>query len=293
MPNQKLENLLNLSLEVSPEERARSQALEMGYRPEEKTWELIVKYSGSLDAVREMGVRVEEMRNEYAILIVPEDRIEEVSALPQIEYVEKPKRLFFAVNRARAASCINILQEPPRNLTGRGILVAVLDSGIDYFHEDFRNRDGTTRIAALWDQTLDRVFTREEINEALETGSRSGARELLPSVDGSGHGTSVAGIAAGNGRESDGAYRGVAYESDLLVVKLGNAKEEGFPRTTELMRAVDFAVGRAVDMVMPLAVNISFGNTYGSHDGTGLLETFLDDIGNYGRTTIVVGSGNE
>lgn len=293
MPNQKLENLLNLSLEVSPEERARSQALEMGYRPEEKTWELIVKYSGSLDAVREMGVRVEEMRNEYAILIVPEDRIEEVSALPQIEYVEKPKRLFFAVNRARAASCINILQEPPRNLTGRGILVAVLDSGIDYFHEDFRNRDGTTRIAALWDQTLDRVFTREEINEALETGSRSGARELLPSVDGSGHGTSVAGIAAGNGRESDGAYRGVAYESDLLVVKLGNAKEEGFPRTTELMRAVDFAVGRAVDMVMPLAVNISFGNNYGSHDGTGLLETFLDDIGNYGRTTIVVGSGNE
>ena len=293
MPNQKLENLLNLSLEVSPEERARSQALEMGYRPEEKTWELIVKYSGSLDAVREMGVQVEEMRNEYAILIVPEDRIEEVSALPQIEYVEKPKRLFFAVNRARAASCINILQEPPRNLTGRGILVAVLDSGIDYFHEDFRNRDGTTRIAALWDQTLDRVFTREEINEALETGSRSGARELLPSVDGSGHGTSVAGIAAGNGRESDGAYRGVAYESDLLVVKLGNAREEGFPRTTELMRAVDFAVGRAVDMVMPLAVNISFGNTYGSHDGTGLLETFLDDIGNYGRTTIVVGSGNE
>ena len=293
MPNQKLENLLNLSLEVSPEERARYQALVMGYRPVEKKWDLIVKYSGSLDAVREMGVRVEEMRNEYAILIVPEDRIEEVSALPQIEYVEKPKRLFFAVNRARAASCINILQEPPRNLTGRGILVAVLDSGIDYFHEDFRNRDGTTRIAALWDQTLDRVFTREEINEALETGSRSGARELLPSVDGSGHGTSVAGIAAGNGRESDGAYRGVAYESDLLVVKLGNAREEGFPRTTELMRAVDFAVGRAVDMVMPLAVNISFGNTYGSHDGTGLLETFLDDIGNYGRTTIVVGSGNE
>lgn len=293
MPNQKLENLLNLSLEVSPEERARSQALEIGYRPDEKTWELIVKYSGSLDAVRELGVQVEEMQNEYAILVVPEGLIERVSALPQIEYIEKPKRLFFAVNRARAASCINILQEPPMNLTGRGVLVAVLDSGIDYFHEDFRNRDGTTRIAALWDQTLERMFTREEINEALKTGSRSQARELLPSVDNSGHGTSVAGIAAGNGRESDGAYRGVAYESELLVVKLGNAREEGFPRTTELMRAVDFVVGRAVDMVMPLAVNISFGNTYGSHDGTGLLETFLDDIGNYGRTTVVVGSGNE
>ena len=205
------------------------------------------KYSGSLDAVREMGVRVEEMRNEYAILIVPENLIDQVSALPQIEYVEKPKRLFFAVNRAKAASCINILQEPPRNLTGRGVLVAVLDSGIDYFHQDFRNPDGTTRIAMLWDQTLGQVFTREDIDRALEADNRAQARQVVPSTDASGHGTSVAGIAAGNGQESEGAYRGVAYESQLLVVKLGNAREEGFPRTTELMRAVDFAVGQAVD----------------------------------------------
>ena len=293
MPNQKLENLLNLSLEVTPRERSRSLELEIGYIPEERSWELIVKYSGNLDKVREMGIQVEEMRNEYAILIVPESLIDQVSALPQIEFVEKPKRLFFAVNRAKSASCINILQEPPENLTGKGVLVAVIDSGIDYFHEDFRNPNGTTRIGALWDQTLGRVFTGEEINEALETGNRVDARNLVPSVDGSGHGTSVAGIAAGNGRESDGAYRGVAYESEILAVKLGAASEDGFPRTTELMRAVDFVVGRAVEMEMPLAVNISFGNTYGSHDGTGLLETFLDDIGNYGRTTIVVGSGNE
>ena len=293
MPNQKLENLLNLSLEVTPQERARSQELETGYMPKEKSWELIVKYSGSLDGVREMGVQVEELQNEYAILIVPENLIDQVSRLPQIEYVEKPKRLFFAINRAKAASCINNLQEPPENLTGKGVLMAVIDSGIDYFHDDFRNEDGTTRILELWDQALDKVFTAAEINNALEAESRAEAREILPSVDGSGHGTSVAGIAAGNGRESEGAYRGVAFESELLVVKLGAAREEGFPRTTELMRGVDFVVRRAVEMRQPLVVNISFGNTYGSHDGTGLLETFLNDIGNYGQTTIVVGSGNE
>ena len=293
MPNQKLENLLNLSLEVTPQERARSQELETGYMPKEKSWELIVKYSGSLDGVREMGVQVEELQNEYAILIVPENLIDQVSRLPQIEYVEKPKRLFFAINRAKAASCINILQELPENLTGKGVLMAVIDSGIDYFHDDFRNEDGTTRILESWDQTLDKVFTSAEINNALEAESRAEAREILPSVDGSGHGTSVAGIAAGNGRESEGAYRGVAFESELLVVKLGSAREEGFPRTTELMRGVDFVVRRAVEMRQPLVVNISFGNTYGSHDGTGLLETFLNDIGNYGQTTIVVGSGNE
>ena len=224
MPNQKLENLLNLSLEVSPQERSRSQELETGYMPEEKSWELIVKYSGSLDGVRDMGVQVEELQNEYAILIVPENLIEQVSRLPQIEYVEKPKRLFFAVNRAKAASCINILQEPPENLTGRGVLMAVIDSGIDYYHEDFRNGDGSTRILELWDQGLDKVFTAAEINQALQAENRIKAREIVPSVDGSGHGTSVAGIAAGNGRESEGAYRGVAYESELLVVKLGTAR---------------------------------------------------------------------
>ena len=171
--------------------------------------------------------------------------------------------------------------------------MAVLDSGIDYFHGDFRKEDGTTRIVLLWDQVLNRVFTSEEINKALATGSRARARELVPSTDYSGHGTAVAGIAAGNGRESGGTYRGIAYESQLLVVRLGNARPDGFPRTTELMRAVNFAVVQAVERQMPLVVNISFGNTYGSHDGTSLLETYLDDIGNYGRTTVVVGSGNE
>lgn len=293
MANQKLENVLNLALETGEEEREQSADLSTGFDPETKTWELIVKYSGNLDEIRGLGVAVEEMRNEYAILTVPQDLVDIVSAFPQIEYVEKPKRLFFAVNRARTASCINLLQENPFDLSGRGVLVAVLDSGIDYFHEDFRLEDGTTRIAVLWDQVLGRVFTQEEINEALAAGSRARARALVPSADLSGHGTSVAGIAAGNGRASEGVYRGIAYESELLVVRLGSADPEGFPRTTQLMRAVNFAVTQAVERQMPLVINISFGNTYGSHDGTSLLETFLDDISNYGRTTVVVGSGNE
>lgn len=293
MENQKLENLLNLSLSVTEEERARSQELETGFDPVTRTWDLIVKYSGNLDSVRALGVAVEEMRNEYAILTVPEPMIGVISSFPQIEYIEKPKRLFFAINRAKAASCINPLQEAPYNLTGRGILVGVLDSGIDYFHPDFRRPDGTTRIRAIWDQNLNQVFTAEDINRALEAGSREAARGIVPSVDGSGHGTAVAGIAAGNGREERGAYRGVAYESELLIVKLGTARAEGFPRTTELMRGMNFLVDRAVEYGLPLAANISFGNTYGSHDGTSLLETFLSDMSNYGRTTVVVGSGNE
>ncbi|MCD8084034.1 MAG: S8 family serine peptidase [Clostridiales bacterium] len=291
--DQKLEDLLNLSLETPEEERARSAELETGFDAEEKTWELIVRYTGSLDELRSLGVSVEELSAGFAILTVPESLVDRVSGLSQIEYVEKPKRLFFAVNRAKAASCLNVMQEQPWGLTGRGVMTAILDSGIDYFHEDFRNADGTTRILGLWDQNLGRSFTREEINRALETGSRSLGRELVPTTDLSGHGTAVAGIAAGNGREENGKYRGVAYESELLIVKLGTERPDGFPRTTELMRAADYAVRTSSELGLPAAINISIGNTYGSHDGSSFLESFLNTIGRYGRTAIIVGSGNE
>lgn len=92
------------------------------------------------------------------------------------------------------------------------------------------------------------------------------ARPLIPSGDFSGHGTAVLGIAAGNGRASDGVNRGVAYESEILVVKMGNAGTNSFPRTTELMEGIDYLVRQASAMGKPIAINISFGNNYGSHE---------------------------
>ena len=293
--DQKAEDLLNLALDTPYEMRERSKQLDVGYDRESRTWELIVKYSGNLkeQLLGLPGVEVVELMNEYAILTVPESLVNRIIALPQIEYVEKPKRLYFAVNQGKAASCIPSVQTGELDLSGRGVIVAVIDSGIDYYHGDFRNEDGSTRILKLWDQSKGRVYTREEIDEALAAGSREAARQIVDSVDLSGHGTAVAGIAAGNGRESGGRYRGVAYESDLLVVKLGAPKADSFPRTTELMTALDFVVREAAQQLRPVVINISFGNTYGSHDGRSLLEAYIDDISNYGRSVVVIGTGNE
>lgn len=281
MTNQNVENLLNLALDASEEEREKSLNLDVGFNPIERDWEVIVKYSGSLDPVREFALQVVELRNEYAVLTVRESDIERLSRTPQIEYIEKPKRLFFQTENGRRVSCINEVQSSRLSLAsnvlfGEGILVAVIDSGIDYANEDFRNEDGSTRIHRLWDQTvpgnppqgyfLGSEYTREQINEALGAGSEAERRRILPSVDTSGHGTAVAGIAAGNGRGSGSQSRGVASQSELLIVKLGRPREEGFPRTTELMQALNYAVEEALKAGRPLAVNLSIGNTYGSHE---------------------------
>lgn len=302
--SQKAENLLNLALDATSEEREKSLELEVGYQPLDQEWDLIIKYSGNLEAVREIASSVTELSNEYAILTVPESRIEQLAQIPEIEYIEKPKRLFFEAANGKRVSCILPVQTAPLKLFGAGILTAVIDSGIDYSHPDFRNPDGTTRIRALWDQSisgnppegyfLGTEYTQEQINAALSEPVKARQEQIVPSRDISGHGTSVAGVAAGNGRGSvGGIYMGVAPQSELLIVKLGNPRREGFPRTTELMQGVDYVLRKALEYRMPVAINISFGNTYGSHEGTSLLERYLDDMSNYWKSVICVGSGNE
>lgn len=293
MSDQKIENLLNLALDASQEERQKSQILEVGYNAQDQMWEVIIRYNGKFDA-EQRGWRAVYLSGGYAILTLPQSDIELLSSLPQVEYIEMPKRLYFSVDTGRAASCISSVQTTDTRLFGEDILIAVIDSGVDYFHPDFRNEDGSTRIAAIWDQTaavnlqslpqmaekesdkggllppsgffLGVEYTREDIDRALSAGSQAAGYAIVGERDTTGHGTQVLGIAAGNGRASGGRFRGVAPRSDILVVKLGTARAGGFPRTTQLMQALEYVVQKARELGKPLAVNLSFGNVYGSHE---------------------------
>lgn len=318
--SQKLDSTLNLALDITQEEREKSKELSAGYDAAEKTWRVIVKYTGNLTEVESVieGSQTISLFNQYGIVRLPENQIDALAALPQIQFVEKPKDVFFSLDTARSISCINSVQAAPNpsppslGLTGNHVLVGLADSGIDITHPAFRREDGSTRILFLWDQTgtpdSDGIFhtpegysqgiewNEEQINQYI-LGSAPGQvlppEISIPIESGTGHGTAVAGIAAGNGRGSAGRqYRGVATESPLIVVKLG-ISQEGFPRTTEVMEAMDYIVKKASFLQMPVAVNLSFGNNYGAHDGQSLFEGFITDLTGVWKNVIVIASGNE
>lgn len=263
----------------------------------------------NVEEMRATGIQVTELLGNYAIVVLEETLVEEFLENPDILYAELPVRVYTSVELGRAASCVrNRPTAPyvPANLSGKGILVGIVDSGIDYVHPDFRNEDGTTRISALWDQSssfgtppegyaFGTLFSREQIDLALREEVVSDQRRIVPEVDLSGHGTHVAGIACGNGRASDGRYRGIAYESDLIVVKLAEVRSEraGVSGTARLMEAIDFCIRFAMERNQPLALNLSYGTNEGAHNGKSLLETYINTVVRMAKCVICVGTGNE
>ncbi len=279
MNNQKVDNQLNLALDATTEERLKSMDLNVGYDEADNIWELIIRYNGNIENLQQENIQVFPLLSDYAILRVPQPLIDRLALLDEIIFIEKPKRLNFAIRQGIRSSCISLLQNNDSlNLFGKGVIIAVIDSGIDYQHEAFIKEDRSSRIYEIWDQTTDIIYNNAQINEALF----SKGQIKLNTTDVSGHGTAVASIASG-----------VAPESELLIVKLGRSLPNSFPRTSELMRAVDYCVKKGLELNLPMVINLSFGNNYGAHDGNSLVETYMDIAAQTGKTTIVAGSGNE
>lgn len=292
MANQKLEDQLSLALDTPAQMREKSDNLDTGYAPSENTWELIVKYNGNLDRLTG-GIRVEPLIAGYAIVTIPENLIGAFSRMEEIEFIEKPKKLYPQVTAGLGASCFYPLLHPVsgKALSGQGVYMAILDSGIDYTDPMFRYADGTTKIAWLWDQGKradaekgekppQGFFTGVEYSRKMLNANLQKNSERL-TTDVTGHGTNVAKIAVQG-----------APESELIVVKLDTARGT-YPSTVSLLRAFTYVAKKAQAENMPVAINLSYGNTYGAHDGSSLLERFIDNITEVGRNVICIGAGNE
>lgn len=271
----------------------------------ENVWQVLVKYNGDIEAVaRQEGGIAQIINNQFAILTIEPGSIDHLLDYTEVEYMETPKRLIYTATQNMTASCIPEVQNnAPYQLKGSGVLLGIIDSGINYAHPDFRNEDGTTRITSIWDQTITgnppegflqgSEYTRAQIDEALQQPTKAERLAVVPSEDLVGHGTHVAGIAGGNGRASNGQIVGVAPEAEFIIVKLGRPDAEGFVRNIEIMLAVKYVLERATALGKPVAINLSLGMNTGPHDGNALLEQYLGDAATVWKNNIVVGSGNE
>lgn len=264
--------------------------------------EVIAKFNGDIKKIAsDLGAEAEIIYQNYAIITIDKTKIGDLNSYTEVEHLELPKNLYFEGPNNISASCINAVQRTNGyNLSGKGVIVAVIDSGIDYMHPDFRNSDGTSRILFIWDQTANGTppigfysgaeYNNQQINSAILSPD---PYLVVPSSDTNGHGTAVAGIAAGNGRSSAGVNIGVAPEADIISVKVGYKGYASFARSTELMRAIKYVIEKAKRFNKPICINMSFGMNNGSHRGDSLFETFITEISADWKTSIIIPTGNE
>lgn len=201
---------------------------------------------------------------------------------------------------------------PTLRLLGEGVMIGIVDTGIDYRNPLFRNADGSTRIAAIWDQTIQEgetpegflygtEYTRGKINEAIRSED---PLEIVPSVDGEeGHGTFLASVAAG-GEDADAGFLGAAPRATLGIVKLKEAKkylkqfyfiDENAKcyQENDIMLGIRYLSLLARKNDMPLVLCIALGTNQGDHNGTSPLGNLISNYADVNNTAIVLGAGNE
>ena len=221
-----------------------------------------------------------------------------LSNQPEVEYVKAARPLSPALDVSVPEVGAPSVWAGPPGTRGGGTLIGIVDSGIDPLHPDFRvDRDGDgfeegSRILFLWDQTLPadgsalryhfnygRVYTQSELEAQIAAGHTE-------STDTMGHGTHVAGIAAGDGSSSTAGYVGVAPEANLIVVKTTFYD-------TSVVDGIAFVFERAEELGLPCVVNLSLGGHAGPHDGASLFEQAIDALVDRSGRAIVVAAGNE
>ncbi|OPJ55812.1 S8 family serine peptidase [Alkalithermobacter paradoxus] len=247
-------------------------------------FEVIVKYHGDIKRLEEeLGVEVEILSEKFAIITISESELGRLLEYNEIEYIERPFILGPSLTSFEASG-IDFFKSTT-DLSGEGVLIGIIDSGVDFRHPLFINEDGTSKIVRIWDQTREGnppdgfksgyEYTKEDIDNALKG-------DEIPFFDNIGHGTHVAGIAST-----------IAPNSEIAVVKIGTRGIESFGRSTEFMRGIKYLIDLAQSMNKPLVINISYGSNEGAKDGSSLFEEYIDDISLRGKTIVVVASGNE
>lgn len=266
--------------------------------------------------------------NEFEDLITEDTCMHEVEFVYNIIHVEKERAdplEFGRYSYNAIPKCYTLLDEaamtqagilqvqnyPTLNLQGTDVIIGLIDTGIDYQNPIFRNLDGSTRIAGIWDQTIQdgtppegffygTEYRREQIDEALQSEN---PLSVVPSTDENSHGTFLASLAAG-GASEENRFIGAAPDATLAVVKLKPAKQylkdfyeihtdAACYQETDIMLGLSYLNGLAAQLDMPLVICIAVGTNLGGHSAASPLNGLLEIYANLAQRVIVIGTGNE
>lgn len=208
-----------------------------------------------------------------------------------------------------ASGIIQVQRQPYLDLRGRGVMVGIVDTGIDYTQEAFQYEDGTSKIEYIWDQTISgnapkgfhfgAEFSNEQINEALQSDN---PYDVVPHRDTAGHGTFLASVAASR---EEGDYIGAAPDADIIAVKLRKAPPFFYERymipesqenafiASDVMLGIQFMLIKAQQLGKPIAICVALGSNQGGHDGFEIMEEYLNRISNIPGVAVVCAAGNE
>ena len=271
----------------------------------DKRYNCIV-YTTNGRALRDSGIVVNSVLPTFATAWATLDQIQRLANMSAVKFVEAPQNDKVENDIAVGTTGASLLHSGKLNNTvykGKGVIVAVYDTGIDWDHPDFRNPLDQTksRILRIWDQTITAVageapptgfsygveYTQAQLNDELD-GSPAG---VVREKDINGHGTHVAGTATGNGMAlASRKYTGMAPEADIIIIKGGNGS---FP-TTNTIDAITYLKGLATSLGRPIVLNMSIGGLGGPHDGTLSHELTVDDFTTSGPgRVVVISAGND
>ena len=261
---------------------------------------VIVGFTGNAEDLTAIGfvqrTLVRHPRKGYSIAtgVIDFDRLEALAAIPHVTTVEGPRRMHRELNFSLKEIRATAVHTGPLSRKGKGVVVGIIDSGIDWRHGSFVDANGKSRILAIWDQMLrfragdtrgpnniGVVYNQDQLTNALKGNATVRTKDVDASNKREGHGTHVAGIAAGNGKPPtcchvSQTYVGVAPEAELIVVRYDYLNANAIGENQRLVEAIDFIFGFLDSIDKPKVINISQGDNLGPHDGTSGVELAID-----------------
>lgn len=235
-----------------------------------------------------IGAKFEDMGFGYGIITIKASDFSKIADIKGVQYLEFPKVLTTNDIQSNNASCIPPVWQT-YNLSGNGVLIGFIDTGIDYTHPAFIDASGKTRIKYIYDLYSGVIYNEQQINSAIVAKN---PQSIVPAMDFAGHGTAVASIAAGGGNIDQNNY-GVAYEASIIMVKITGEGKFTSALSTQLMRGLKFLIDKSNELSMPLTINISLSTNDGAHNGKSLIEKYIQEYSQIQKVAVVIAAGNE